>query len=263
MTSVVVTHGVRGVGLAVARAFAAMPNANIILHHRHDDPAADVTNAVDTVRRGMKGNGRVLSAAADVTSSSGAESLVEEAGKAFGRLDVMVSNAAFTPRLCMAEKVSDADWAATLQENLTATFFLSRAAIPGMRDRSFGRLINLVSTDALHGSDVAAAYAASKHGVIGLTKSLALELAVTGVTANCICPGLIEGPELQARVAFRQTLTGEDEAEARQAIIEETMPTMRLVDVDEVGAACIYLALPSSKSVTGSVLTLDGGHSAR
>uniref|UniRef100_A0A7S1M230 3-oxoacyl-[acyl-carrier-protein] reductase n=1 Tax=Neobodo designis TaxID=312471 RepID=A0A7S1M230_NEODS len=262
MTSVVVTNGVRGVGLAVARAFAAMPNANILLHHRHDEPANDVAGAVDTVRRVMKGNGRVLSAPADVGTSTGAESLVTEAGKAFGRLDVMVSNASHM-QLSMVEKVTDADWADTIHTNLTSTFFVNRAVVPGMRERGFGRIINLVSVEALCGSDVAAAFAASKHGVVGLTKSMALELAVTGVTANCVCPGLVEGPELQRRIEFRMSLTGEEEAEARQAVIEETMPTMRLVDVDEVGAACIYLALPSSKSVTGTVLTLDGGMSAR
>jgi 3-hydroxybutyrate dehydrogenase len=262
MTSVIVTNGVKGIGLAVARAFAAMPNANIILHPRPDAGSDDVATAVDTVRRTMKGNGRVLSTAADLSGSSGAEALVEEAGKSFGRIDVMVANSSHM-QLSMLEKVTDADWAETLQTNLTSTFFLNRAVVPGMRERGFGRIINLVTTEALNGSDVAAAYAASKHGVVGMTKSMALELAVTGITANCVCPGLVEGPELQKRIAFRMELTGEDEAEARQAVIEETMPTMRLVDPDEVGAACLYLALPSSKSVTGSVLTLDGGLSAR
>lgn len=263
MTSILITNAVRGVGLGVARAFAAMPNANITLQHSPTEPEAVVTAAVDAVRRTMKGNGRVLGAAGDVGSSSGAASLVAEVNKSFGRVDVLVTYPMYR-RLAMLEKTTDEDWHATIGANLTSTFFLNREVVPGMRERGCGRIINVTSTDAVVGHDVAAAFSAAKHGVIGLTKSMALELAPTGITANVVCPGLVtDSEELQQLIEFRRALTGEDAEEARQAIVEDRLPTQRLVDADDVGATCVFLALPSSKSINGHVMMVDGGHTAR
>jgi 3-hydroxybutyrate dehydrogenase len=266
MTSILIAHGTRGVGLGIARAFAAMPNVNITLHHSEDVPAVEVANALDTVRRVMKSSGRALSAPADMTSSSSVDALVAETQRNFsGRLDVVVCNtsSAVEPNLTLAEKITDAEWNAVLQRHLTATFYLSRAALPAMRERHFGRIMNVVTTDALTGRVQAAAFAAAKHGVIGLTKSMALEVAHEGVTVNAVCPGLVAGSDLDARVAARVNVTGETAEEAQAELVQEHMPTGRLVDLDEIGAACVFLALPTSKSINGTVLTLDAGFSVQ
>jgi 3-hydroxybutyrate dehydrogenase len=269
MTSILVTNGIRGVGLGVARAFAAMPNANITLHHTPADSDAEVASAVDTVRRVMKGNGRVMSAASDLTggASFAADSLIAEAVKNFGRVDVLVAQPNWGvsggEAPAMTEKLSDAAWSATLHEHLTLPFFLSRAVLPGMRERGFGRVIHMVSPDATLGRVQASALTAARHGVVGLTKSLALEVAHEGVTCNAVSHGLVTSPELEARVRARMAVTGEEYAEAQQELVQELVPTMRLVDMDEIGAACVYLALPSSKSVNGTILTLDGGLSVQ
>lgn len=264
MTSVLITHATTGVGLAIARAFAAMPNANITLHHDAAVEASQVSSAVDTVRRLMKGSGRVLSMEACLRSQDTVNGLVNKVQADFGgRLDVCVSTELLSvPRfkvLPVDATALDA-WDAQVSAPLRSSFLLTAAALKPMKAQAFGRIIHLAGPGSTTGRAHAAAQATVRHGLHGLIQSAALEVGHEGVTVNGLSVGLTPGSdELEALIAHRMELTGETREEAQQAVVEEMSPALRLVEPDEIGAACLFLALPTSRSLNGAMVPLDGG----
>lgn len=258
MTSVLIAGGLRGMGLGVARAFAGMPNVNIGLQHERSTPTSEVQSAVDSVRRLMRGQGRVVPLAADLTDSADVTNVVSGIVAEFGKIEVCVA-APSLPAICALEETTDAMWAAVIADHLSSAFLLTRSVLVPMRQQSFGRIIHVASTDGVVGRPHYAAVSAAKHGVIGLTRSVAVEVAHENVTANVVCPGLSEGPLLESLVAQRMRLTGETAADARETVIGELSPSMRLVTDAEIGEACMFLSLPSARATNGVVLTLDGG----
>lgn len=183
---------------------------------------------------------------ADLSSAEGAEALIKDAGTAMGGVDILVNNAGLT-RDQLAMRMKDEDWQVVLDVNLTAAFRLSRACLRGMMKARFGRIIGITSIVGATGNAGQTNYAASKAGMIGMSKSLAQEVASRGITVNCVAPGFIE-------TAMTDVLS--DDLKAK---LLEGIPAGRLGNVDDIAAACVYLASDEASYMTGQTLHVNGG----
>lgn len=235
---VLVTGGGSGIGRAIARAFADH-GASVTVCGRRRAPLEETAGA-----RG------IAVAKADVTDEAAVEALFADAP-----FDIVVSNAGGGPAGPL-RSVSLADWNRTLAVNLTGTFLVFRAALGAMPEG--GRLIAVASIAALKGGPAIAAYASAKHGVLGLVRSVALEVARHGITCNAICPGFVDTPLAETAVANVMERLGLDRAEATAKIVAGN-PMKRMIDTSEVAAAALFLASPAASSVNGHALSVSGG----
>ena len=244
-----VTGGSRGIGLAIARALLDQ-GARVTITGRDSDALA---RARDTLA--PSGDTRI--APCDITDGPGAAGAVARSVDAAGPVDILVNNAgqaASAPAL----RTDDALWDRMLEVNLTGTFRWTRLALPGMVESKWGRVVNVASTAGLRGYPYVAAYCAAKHGVVGLTRALALELATRGVTVNAVCPGYTETDLVADTIAGIVRKTGRSEAEAR-AELTRFNPQGRLVAPEEVAQAVAWLCLPESAAITGQAISVSGG----
>jgi NAD(P)-dependent dehydrogenase (short-subunit alcohol dehydrogenase family) len=177
--------------------------------------------------------------------------------RALGPIDVLVNNAGIADSVPFAA-MDDAMWERMLAVNLTGTYYCMRVVLPGMFDRRRGRVINIASVAGRTGFAYTAAYCASKHGVLGLTRAVAIEAAGKGVTVNAICPGWVDTDMTRESVARIVRKTGRSEADARSAI-ERMSPQNRLIQPEEVAALAVFLASPDAYGINGQALTVDGG----
>lgn len=194
---------------------------------------------------------------ADVTDEASVAALYETAEAARGPFDIVVANAG-TAKSAPAYRTSLADWKQVLDVNLTGSFLTVRPALKGMADRGRGRIVFIASVAGLRGSAYVAPYVASKHGVVGLMRSLAQELLKTGVTVNAVCPGYVETEMLEESVQRVMEKTGRGEDEARRSFAEIN-PNHRLIQPDEVAAAVMWLVSDAAVSVTGQPIAISGG----
>ncbi len=231
-----VTGASGGIGAAIARALHAQ-GATVVLGGRN-------RAALDGLAAAL--GGRVHALVADLATADGCESLADEAGKTAGGLDILVNNAGLT-RDGLALRMSDADWSAVLDVNLAAAFRLSRAAMRGMMRQRWGRIVNITSVVGQTGNPGQANYAASKAGLVGLSKSLAAELAGRNVTVNCVAPGFIE-------TAMTAAL---DEAQRTRLMAQ--IPAGRFGTPADVAACVAFLASDEAAYVTGATLHVNGG----
>jgi NAD(P)-dependent dehydrogenase (short-subunit alcohol dehydrogenase family) len=249
----VVTGASRGIGAAIAAELVRL-GADVTLIARRREPLAETRQAL------AGGPSRVHDVVADVTDETATTRALAEAASALGAPSILINNAGGAESAPFA-RTDSALWRRMIDLNLTSAYLCTRAAAPAMVAAGWGRIVNIASTAGLKGYGYVSAYVAAKHGVVGLTRALAVEFARTGVTVNAVCPGYTDTPMLEAAIATIATKTKRTSDEAR-ANLAAGNPMGRLIAPDEVAAAVGYLCLPAAGSVTGKTLTIDGGEIA-
>ena len=253
----VVTGSTSGIGLGLARALARA-GANVMLNGFGEAAAIERQCRELAAETGV----RVLYHPADVSQPDDVAAMIAAAESACGAVDILVNNAGI-------QFVSPVDefpverWTAIQAVILNASFYAIRAALPGMKRRNWGRIINVVSAHGLVASPFKSAYVAAKHGQVGLTKSVALEVAETGITCNAICPGFVLTPLVEAQIASQAKARGLPRDRVISEVILAVQPTKRFVEVDEIGALAVFLCGESARSITGAAIPIDGGWTAR
>lgn len=243
-----VTGASGGIGSATALALARA-GARVSIAGRREA-------ALEALAREL---GRAAGALAvfDVADEAAAEAAATRVETEAGPLDILVNNAGSAESAPFA-RVTTRLWRAMMAANLDGAFFLTRAIAPGMARRGFGRIVNVASTAGLVAYPYVSAYVAAKHGLVGLTRALALEYAARGVTANAVCPGYVETPLLEGALAAIVARTGRSAQDARAALTR-TNPSGRLVRPREVAATIVHLASPEAESVNGQAIAIAGG----
>ena len=245
-----VTGGGRGIGRAAALDLARA-GADVAVSARTRVEIDAV--AAEATRQGV----RTVAVAADVSRPEDVQALFREARAALGGIDILVHGAGIAASAPLV-RTSDALWRQILETNLSGAFYCLREALPEMAERGWGRVVNLASIAGKTGYPYISAYAASKHGLLGLTKCAALEMAARGVTVNAVCPGYVDTPMTDASVARIVEKTGRPAAEVRRTL-EETSPQKRLFTAEEVSALVLFLCGEDARGITGQALSLDGG----
>lgn len=246
----VITGGGRGVGAAVA-ARLADAGATVFL-------AARTATEVENVAARLRGQGHTAYAAVcDVSDAQSVERLAARATECLGQIDILVNNAGIASAAALTKTTLE-EWNRALSVNATGPFLCMKAFLPGMIQRGWGRVVNVASVAGLRGDRYIAAYAASKHALMGLTSAAAAETAARGVTVNAVCPGYLATDMTRESVARIVRTTGRTEAEALEAILQTT-PQKRLIEPEEVAEAVAYLCGDAAGSVNGATLVIDGG----
>jgi 3-hydroxybutyrate dehydrogenase len=255
--SAVVTGSTSGIGLGIARAMAA-EGANIMLNGFGD--AAEI----ESIRRALAAEHgvNVAYSAADMSKAADIHAMIAQAQQAFGGVDILVNNAGIQ-FVSPVEDFPPAKWDAIIAINLSSVFHGTQAVLPGMKARGWGRIINIASAHGLVASPFKTAYVAAKHGVVGFSKSVALELAETPITVNSICPGFVLTPLVERQIV---DLAAEKNL-PRETVIRDVLlapqPSKRFVTIEQVAALAVFLAGEAAASITGSAYSIDGGWTAR
>ena len=253
----VVTGSTSGIGLGIARALAA-GGADLVINGLGEAAAIEKLRQEISVAYGI----RVAFSAADLTKPTDATGLIEHATRELGRVDVLVNNAGIQ-HVAPVHEFPVERWDAVIAINLTAVFLTTRAVLPQMLARDWGRIINIASVHGLVASVDKSAYVASKHGVVGFTKGVALETATTGITCNAICPGWVLTPLVQKQIdalAAREKL---DPDEARMQLLGEKQPSLEFATPEQLGALATFLCSDAAAQLNGAALPVDGGWLAR
>ncbi|MBI3452048.1 MAG: SDR family oxidoreductase [Rhodospirillales bacterium] len=248
----VVTGASRGIGAAIAGELARL-GADLTLIARNPTPLRDL--AATLGKSGVK----VRHGVADVTDEAALAKALADAASAFGAPAILINNAGAAESAPFA-RTDPALWRRMIDVNLNSAYAATRAALPAMTAAGWGRIINIASTAGLKGYAYVSAYVAAKHGLVGLTRALAIEVAKTGVTVNAICPGYTDTPMVEAAVANIAGKTGQSPDEAR-ATLAAANPMGRLIRPEEVAAAVGFLCRPASAAITGETLVIAAGES--
>lgn len=248
-----VTGSTSGIGLGIARQLAAQ-GAHVILNGFGD---ADAPQA-EVLQAGTRHEVRVGYHGADMSRPAEIEAMFGYAQAEFGGVDILVNNAGIQ-HVAKVEDFPPEKWDAILAINLSSAFHTMRLAVPGMRARNWGRVINVASAHGLVASAGKSAYVASKHGLVGLTKSVALETATTGVTVNAICPGWVLTPLVQKQIEAKAEREGMSMQEAQHGLLGEKQPSLQFVTPEQLGDLAVFLCSDAASNVRGAAWNMDGG----
>jgi 3-hydroxybutyrate dehydrogenase len=252
----IVTGSTSGIGLGIARALAAA-GANIVINGLGDAKATGQTR--DELAR--ENNIDVIYSNADISKPQQIAEMFEAANHEFGGVDILVNNAGIQ-HVAPVEDFPVEKWDAIIAINLSGAFHACRLAVPHMKRKSWGRIINIASAHALVASPFKSAYVSAKHGIAGLTKTLALELAEFGVTANAICPGYVLTPLVEKQIPDQAKSRNISEEAVIRDVLLAAQPTKRFVEVPELAALAAFLCTDEARSITGTLLPVDGGWTA-
>jgi len=255
--SVIVTGSTSGIGLGIARAFAR-EGANITLNGFGDVAFIETMLAEIATEFGVQ----VRYSAADMSRPEEIAGMLESAADAFGGCEILINNAGIQ-HVAPVDEFPLEKWDAILAINLSSVFHATRAALPHMKAAKWGRIINIASAHGLVASPYKSAYVAAKHGVVGFTKSCALEVAEQGITVNAICPGYVFTPLVEKQIDDQARVHGISRENVIRDIILAPQPNKRFAEIDEVASLAIYLASDAAQGVTGTSLSIDGGWTAR
>lgn len=252
----VVTGSTSGIGLGYARAFAEK-GANVVINGLGDADEIEKTRAAIESDFGV----RCSYSPANMLKGEEIAGMISDAEKEFGSVDILVNNAGIQ-FVSPVDEFPVEKWDAIIAINLTSAFHAIRAALPGMKKRGWGRIINTASAHALVASPYKSAYVAAKHGIAGLTKTVALEVAQQGITCNAICPGYVWTPLVEAQIPDTMKARNMTEEEVKNDVMLAAQPTKEFVTIEQVAAYAVFLCSDAAASITGAALPIDGGWTA-
>lgn len=255
--SALITGSTSGIGRGIATALAAQ-GYNITLNGLGDPAEISALQKQLASAHGVE----VRYDPADLTSVDAIESMMDKAIEAFGGLDVLVNNAGIQ-HVSPVQDFPAAKWDAILAINLSSNFHTIRKAVPAMKARGGGRIINVASAHALVASPFKSAYVAAKHGVAGLTKTVALEVATDNITVNAICPGYVWTPLVERQIPDTMKARGMTEEQVKQEVLLKAQPTKQFITIEQVAAYAVFLCTPAAANITGAILSMDGGWTAQ
>ena len=253
----VVTGSTSGIGLAIAQALAK-EGANIMINGFGD------AAAIEKERAGIEKDFGVKAAysPADMTKPDEIAAMIATAEKTFGSVDILVNNAGIQ-HVSPVEDFPIEKWNQIIAINLSSAFHAIRAAVPGMKKRKWGRIISTASAHSLVASPFKIAYVAAKHGIAGITKTVALEVATHGITVNCISPGYVWTPLVEKQIPDTMKARNMTEEQVKQEVLLAAQPTKQFVTVDQVASLAVYLCSDAASQITGANLSIDGGWTAQ
>ncbi|PZP54878.1 MAG: 3-hydroxybutyrate dehydrogenase [Micavibrio aeruginosavorus] len=248
-----ITGSTSGIGLGIAQTLASK-GCDIVINGFGDKDAIEKERAGIEKEHGVK----CIFLEADISKYDSVEKMIIEAEKQMGRLDILVNNAGiqFTSK---AEDFPVEKWQAVIDTNLSGVFYGVKAALPGMRKRNFGRIINIASAHGLVASKEKIAYVAAKHGVVGLTKVVALETGHDNITCNAICPGWVLTYLIQKQIDDKAAAQGKSTDDVMKEMLSEKQAKIQFTTPEEIGEMVVYLSSDAAKNVTGSAFSIDGG----
>ena len=255
--SAIITGSTSGIGLGIARAFAGA-GMNVMLNGFGDANENLRTTSGLEEEFGIKAR----FSPADMSKPDQITTMITEARAAFGQVDILVNNAG-VQHVEAVETFPIEKWNQIIAIDLAAVFHATRAVVPDMKRRGFGRIINMASAHGLVASPFKSAYVAAKHGVVGFTKTIALETAEHGITVNAICPGYVLTPLVQKQIPETAKARGLTEEQVIRDVLLHAQPTRKFVTVEEIGALAVFLCTAGASSITGAALPIDGGWTAQ
>jgi len=252
-----VTGSTSGIGLGIATALAAR-GSNVILNGFGDAAEIEKLRAKLAADHAVE----VRHDGADLSQQDAIEAMIGQAIGEFGAIDILINNAGIQ-FVAPIDEFPVAKWNAIIALNLTASFHTIRLALPAMKARKWGRIVNIASAHALVASPYKSAYVAAKHGIAGLTKTVALEVATQGITMNAVCPGYVWTPLVEKQIPDTAKARGLTEAQVINDVLLHAQPTKKFAQVSEVAALTAFLTSDEAASITGAIIPIDGGWTAQ
>lgn len=256
MKTVLITGSSSGIGLGIAREFAKTKAYNLVMNGLETN-GPEIAEAL-----GKEYGINTLFSPANMLKPQELREMVARAQSVFGSIDVLVNNAGIQ-YVSPIEDFPEEKWEAIIGINLSSAFHLSKAVWPGMKKQGFGRIINIASAHGLVASEFKSAYVASKHGIVGLTKTLALEGAPVGITCNAICPGYVKTPLVEKQIADQAKAHNLSEAEVVNKVMLYKQAVKEFVSTESLGQLALFLASEQASTLTGSAIPVDGGWNAQ
>jgi 3-hydroxybutyrate dehydrogenase len=251
--SAIVTGSTSGIGLGIAEAFAREGMSLVINGSRNTPEAEEIRNRLASTY-GVK----VVFLPADMGKVAAVEEFVKKSVEAIGPIDILVNNAGMQ-HVCPIEDFPVEKWDQIIALNLSAAFHTTRLVIPGMKQKGWGRIVNVASAHALVASPFKSAYVSAKHGILGLTKTVALEVAEQGITCNAVCPGYVLTPLVEKQIPDTAKARGITIEEVKRDVLLKAQPTKQFVTVEQVAGTTVFLCSDAAASITGTHIAIEGG----